>query len=65
MDTRICTFVNTTELDAAIQKIIKQLNLKGDRKNNKILSVVRTSEFKSTSALGDCADYLILYDDSK
>jgi len=62
MDTKICTYLSTTELDAEIQKIIKQVDLRGDRKNNKIISIVRTSEFKRLSlASGDCADYIILY----
>ena len=63
MDTRICTFVNTTELDAEIQKIINQVNLRGDRKNNQIIAVIRTCEFikHTTDTRGDSADYIILY----
>jgi len=61
MDTKICTYLSTTELDAEIQKIIKQVDLRGDRKNNKIISIVRSSEFKHTISKGDCADYIILY----
>jgi hypothetical protein len=56
MDSRICTYLNTVELDAVIQRIINELT------NIQIISVVRTSEFQRlTPTSGDCADYIILY----
>jgi len=61
MDTKICTFVNTIDLDAEIQKIIKLCDNRGDWKKSQIISVIRSSEFKHTISKGDCADYIILY----
>ncbi len=53
MDSKICTFVNTLELDVEIQKIIKELQ---------IVSIIRTSEFENTgSEGGSYANYIIIY----
>lgn len=53
MNTQICTYVDTIELDRIIQKIIHE----GDEQ---IISVVRTSNFGPFGKT-DCADYIILY----
>jgi hypothetical protein len=61
MDSRICTYVDTIELDREIQKIIHAVDERGYFKY-KITSIVRTSNIcpKNLSDK-ECADYIILY----
>ena len=65
MDSKICTFINTTELDAEIQKILQistHTDDLGSRVYARIISVIRTSEFHRLNGYqGECADYIILY----
>lgn len=61
MDTRICTYVDTIELDKEIQSIIQAVDERGYYKY-KISSVIRTSNICSPNLSNkECADYIILY----
>lgn len=62
MDSQICTYVDTIELDEIIQKIIHEGDEHMDKKNNQIISIIRTSNICSKNLSNkECADYIILY----